>query len=192
MDFNIMGVDPGSRTVGVTILTVRPSGNTTVDLKLDVVGVRTLTLYIDSSGLGIHDNIVDRTEKLARLIKGIYYVYKPSMVAIESSFVNLSRMGAVIPLTKAIHTIESTIVGIDKYAKIVTIPPGIIKKVFGSSQKGKDAVLIAIKKKKHLVELMEDVDKVTDHEIDSVAIAFTLLEYIKTTGGMVCIQCLEM
>ena len=32
----------------------------------------------------------------------------------------------------------------------------------------------------------------SDHEVDGVAIAYTLLEYIKTTKGMICIKYLEV
>lgn len=188
-----MGIDPGSRTLGVSIFTVKPTGESTIDnFNLEIASIKTMTLFIDNDTTGVFDNVTARTQKLKRLIKGIYYVYRPVMTSIESSFVNMSRLGAVLPLTKAIHTIESTIVELDRYAKIVSIPPGAVKKAFDSKQKGKDSVLIALKKKKQLVELIDKVDKISEHEVDAVAITYTLLEYLKTTGGMTCIHGLRI
>lgn len=193
MEFNIMGIDPGSRTLGVSIFTVKPTGESTIkDFDLEIMDIKTITLHIDNDTTGLFDNVTARTLKLKRFIKAIYYIYRPAMTSIESSFVNMSRLGAVLPLTKAIHTIESTLVELDRYAKIVSIPPGAVKKAFDSKQKGKDAVLVALKNKKELVDLIGDVAKISEHEVDAVAIAYTLLEYLKTTGGMVCIHGLQM
>lgn len=183
--FNIMGIDPGSRNVGVSIY------NLNADLSINRVTTHNLNIDIENDN-GIHENILDRTKKLSTIIKMLYAIYTPSIVAMESSFINTSRMGAVIPLTKSIHTIESSIYEIDSYAKILSIPPGVIKKIFGSKQIGKDAVSVALDKNLELVSKVVDRKNITEHEIDAIAIAYTLLEYIKTTGGMICIRYLSV
>lgn len=191
--FNIMGIDPGSRTLGVSIFTIRPKGESTIrDFTLDIENIITFNVRVDDEDTrGLHDKILDRTTKLSKIIKGIYYVYRPMMVSIESSFINANRMGAVIPLTKAIHTVEESIFSIDSYAKIVSIPPGLIKKIFNSKQIGKDAVLEALQDKPELLKKIKSNKEMSEHEIDSIAIAYSLLEYIKTNGGMSCIKYLE-
>ena len=183
--FNIMGIDPGSRNVGVSIF------NLNNDLSINHIKTYNLNIDIENDN-GLHENILDRTKKLSTIIKMIYAIYTPAMVAMESSFINTSRMGAVIPLTKSIHTIESTLYEIDSYVKILSIPPGVIKKIFGSKQIGKDAVSKALDANIELVAKVLDRKKITEHEIDAIAIAYTLLEYIKTTGGMICIRYLAV
>lgn len=185
--FNIMGIDPGSRTVGVCIYTISP--------KLELIKIYTYTLNIDSNNnehLGIHENILERTSKLETIIKFIYHIYNPMIVAMESSFINMSRMGAVIPLTKSIHSIESILYNVDKHIKLISMPPGVIKKVFNSKQVGKDAVLDALEKHKHITEKLYKKKVITEHEVDAIAIAYALLEYIKTTEGMICIRYLNL
>ena len=189
--FNIMGIDPGSRNVGVTIfgLNIQHTNNS---IFLDIDKITTFNIAVEEErDIGIHDGLLDRTNKIARLIKSIYLLYEPLMVGMESSFINISRMAAVIPLSRSIHAIEHIIYSTDRYAKILSMPPGVIKKVFKSKQIGKDAVLEALKNKPHLVKKVE-MSRMTDHEVDSVAIAYTLLEYIKTTEGMICMKYLEI
>ena len=189
--FNIMGIDPGSRSIGVSVYEIEPK-ILNGDMDLDIVKILTYNISIDDEdNRGIHEALIDRTSRIARIMKSLYSLYEPAMVGMESSFINISRMSAVIPLSRAIEAIESSIYSIDRYAKIVTSPPGVIKKVFGSKQVGKDAVLLALKNKPHLESKIESL-KMSDHEVDGVAIAYTLLEYIKTTKGMICIKYLEV
>lgn len=186
-NFNIMGIDPGSRSVGVCIYNISP--------ELELLKLYTYTLNIDSEvneHQGIHENILERTDKLESIIKYLYHIYSPMMVAMESSFINMSRMGAVIPLTKSIHSIESILYKIDKHIKVISMPPGVIKKVFNSKQVGKDAVLDALGKHKHIIDKLDKKKIITEHEVDAIAIAHALLEYIKTTEGMICIRYLNI
>lgn len=189
--FRIMGLDPGSRTIGICIFEITPILKDTI-LDFDIDRILTFNIAIDlEDNRGIHDVLLDRTNRISRIVAGIYSLYNPAIVGIESSFINLSRMSAVIPLSRAIQSIESSIYGLDRYAKVLNMPPPVIKKVFGSKQVGKDAVLLALKNKPDLVKKVE-ISRMSDHEVDGVAIAYTLLEYIKTNGGMVCIKYLEI
>ena len=189
--FNIMGIDPGSRSIGVSIFKIKPQ-TIDNDMDLDILKILTYNISIDDEdNRGIHEALIDRTSRITRIMKSLYSLYEPAMVGIESSFINISRMSAVIPLSRAIEAIESSIYSVDRYAKMITMPPGVIKKVFGSKQVGKDAVLLALKNKPHLESKIESL-RMSDHEVDGVAIAYTLLEYIKTTKGMICIKYLEI
>lgn len=180
--FNIMGVDPGSNNVGVSIFELNN------DLEIVKIHTHNIALVVDESN-GIHDVVVDRLKKLAFMIRAIYSMYNPTMVAMESSFINPSRLGAVIPLTKSIHVIESIIESVDSYAKIVTIPPGLIKKIFGVKQVGKDVVTEGLIGKSYFNKVTTEL---SEHEIDAIAITETLLEYIKTTDGMACIKYIDL
>lgn len=189
--FNIMGIDPGSRNIGVAIFTITPI-QLEYSVGFEIENVLTFNIAIDEEdSRGIHEALIDRTARLESIMKSLYSIYEPAIVGMESSFINISRMSAVIPLSRAIHSIESAIYSIDRYAKILSMPPGVIKKIFGSKQVGKDAVMVALKNKPQLAEKL-NMKRVTDHEVDGVAIAYTLLEYIKTNGGMSCIKYLEI
>ena len=189
--FNIMGIDPGSRTIGVCIFEVVPRLDKDI-LEFDIDKILTFNLAIDlESNKGIHDVLLDRTNRIAKIIQSLYALYEPSMVGIETSFINLSRMSAVIPLSRAIQSIETAIYTYDSYAKVLNMTPGVIKKMFGSKQVGKEAVLDALKDKPDLVKKVE-ISRMSDHEVDGIAIAYGLLEYIKTNRGMLCIKYLEI
>lgn len=183
-DFHIMGIDPGTRNIGVSIFTLNG--------KLQVIGIITFNLNVDiETDTGIHDTLLDRTSKLYRLITSLYYIYNPSMVSIESSFINSRMLGAVIPLTKAIGAIESAIFNMDKYAKVISIPPGVIKKLFDAKQVGKDAVTDALLKHTELMEFV-NTKVMTEHEIDAIAITYSLLRYLRKSEGMTCLRYLQL
>ncbi len=185
--FNIMGIDPGSRSVGICVYSITP--------ELEINNIHTHTLSLDTElndHKGLHENIVERTSKLKYLMQTIIHLYNPTIVAMESSFINTSRMGAVIPLTKSIHVVESILYEIDKHSKLLAMPPGVIKKVFDSKQVGKEAVLTALNKHKGIVDKLNKNKVITEHEVDAIAIAHALLQYIKTTRGMICIRYLNL
>lgn len=187
--FNIMSIDPGSRIAGLCIYTLKPNDEDSI---FDIVEIKTFNMNVDiEKTTGIHENILDRSIRLAMMVRTIYSIYKPAIVAMESAFINMSRMGAVIPLAKSIHSIETAIYKLDKDVKIISIPPGVIKKVFNSSQIGKDAVKKALMDKPKLLGKVVDKN-ITEHEIDAIAIGYTLMEYLKGSRGMVCIKYLEI
>jgi len=182
-NFYIMGIDPGSRTMGVCVMEMSPA--------LEIVSIHTFSPVISrDDSTGIYDNIITRLKKLDFIIRSIYSIYKPTIVSMESSFINASRMGAVIPLTKSIGLIETVLATIDEHIKIVSIPPSVIKKVFKSKQKGKDSVTEALMAKKSIVRML-NVDRMSEHSIDAVAIAYTLLSFLKGNKGMLCIRYLQ-
>ena len=188
--FNIMGIDPGSRNVGIAIYTIE-TAIINDSITFDISNINTYNIAVDvEDDRGIHDVLLDRTSRISKIIKCLYKMYNPAMVGIETSFVNLSRMSAVIPLSRAIQTIETALYYVDKYVKVINMTPGVIKKAFNSKQVGKDAVLVALKNKPDLYKKVSN--KVSDHEVDGIAIAYALLEYIKTTEGMLCIKYLEI
>jgi len=182
-NFYIMGVDPGSRTLGVCMMELSP--------ELDIVSVSTHNVIIDSEdNVSMCENIVYRMRKLRFIIQSLYTIYNPAIISMESSFINASRMGAVIPLTKSIALLESVLNELDRFIKMTTIPPSVIKKVFKARQKGKEAVTEALENNSELSHLV-DVNKMSEHEIDATAIAFTLREYLKVNKGMMCIRYLQ-
>ena len=182
-NFYIMGVDPGSHTLGVCLMEMSPS--------LEIVSIVTYSPIISvSDSVGLYDNIIARLKKLEFMIRSIYSIYKPAIVAMESSFINGARLGAVIPLTKSISLVETVLTSIDEHIKLVSIPPPVIKKVFKAKQKGKDTVKEALLNKKTLNSHL-DIEKMSEHSIDAVAIAYTLLEFLKANKGMLCIRYLQ-
>lgn len=108
------------------------------------------------------------------------------LIAIESGFINPRMPGAVIPLASAISIISDAAINIDPDVLIIEYPPSIIKKAIGANPIGnKSPVFNALEKNLEIVELI-DIYPLTEHCVDSIAIAYTALLEIREKG----VQCL--
>lgn len=182
-EFYILGIDPGTRNVGLSFYKLNG--------KLDIISIETFNLFIDIEGSnGIGEQLIYRITRLAKMLTCIYKLFSPYMVIMESSFIDIKNISAVIPLSKAISCIEMTIRDIDEYAKLISIAPRLAKKIFGAELTGKEAVKDALMKKDEVLSKIVNKNY-TEHEIDAIAIAYALLTYLREERGMPCIKYLE-
>lgn len=171
--FNIMSVDPGSTTIGVSIFTIN-------SIDLSVVNVE--TMLIDTRIGFVEDNLnkdlLIRLLKLSDSIRNIVQYYNPLIIVIEDSFINRLRPTAVIPLAQSIFTIESTAISVDRYVKIFKFPPKKIKSVVRDGKAGKEDMLIGIENIKEISSRI-NVYNISEHEIDALAIGYTMLKHLE-------------
>ena len=179
--FTIFGIDPGSRNIGVAIYYI--------DI-LDLSIIKIIPIQI-SLGKYLYTNIQNsnlhiRLLRLMKEMNGLLTAFNPVAVAIESGFINARRPGAVIPLASAISVISSCVNLYDTNIKMIEYTPSIIKKTIGANPHGnKNPVFEALLKIKEVDDLV-DLNYLTEHTIDGIAIAYNLLKEIRTKG----IQCL--
>lgn len=174
--FKIMAIDPGSNMLGVAIYEL--------DEDLEIVNIETVSINIKVHQLEIVflDPLMQRLAYLRKYLKSILEEHEPTLVTIESGFINSKRPAAVIPLTHAMSTLLNTIIDFDPLIKIFRVSPSVIKINVGASFKAdKDEVTEMVGRipeiKKHI-----DVRSLTEHEVDGIAINYTCLKTIRTDG----------
>lgn len=165
--FNIIGIDPG-RNLGVALFTI--DSNT-----LDIISIESTTYILPAelfltSRLNILHNIIDKYLNITN----------PIAVGIETAFAHRFPK-AVMQLSQYTAVIEHTIYTYNNNIKMYRLPPTLIKtrinKVVGGKAT-KDDMLAAVSAIEEITNKTNLIFK-TEHEIDAIAIAYTMLQDIR-------------
>lgn len=175
--FTIMGIDPGSRNLGIAIFYIN---SYTLDIEEIIpIPISLNKYFIYSSN---KSSLTNRLHYLRQEFKEILEAYNPVAISIESGFINPRMPGAVIPLASAITIMSSVIMQYDMDISIIDYPPSIIKKAVGANPLGnKSPVFNALSKNKEISNIV-NLDLLTEHCVDSIAIAYTMLLEIRREG----------
>lgn len=169
--FNIVGIDPGKNT-GITVLTI----------KHDELNNRYEPIYSYSILVSMDNRLdmVDRIEKIKRVLRNLILIYDPVLVTIEAAFLNIRFPKAVIILTQYIQAIKDILYSFNRSITILDIPPKKIKAMTsdtGTSDK--------IDMKNAIANTMigdmlgeERILEMSEHEVDSAMIALTGLMWL--------------
>jgi len=165
----ILGIDPGTSTVGVSLLKLDESFN---------VKERE-SILIDVTKTGYVNRLNNKTDyKLAIIhnrITDIIRKFKPISMVIEMPFFNPRRPQAVIPLARSLQAIMGAMVISNPNVPIVRPSPSNIKNAVGvkGNSGDKDEMTQAVLKLG-----LCDGDE-SEHEIDAIAANYYLLNLLK-------------
>jgi len=174
MTFNIIGIDPSTTHIGVSILTID-------EYSLKIVNIVTEHIFIKEYAIpNEHNNaLIYKMRVLQDRIEEILRKYRPMAVAIEQPFINMRfRPTAVIPLARALQVLENNLYMYNPYMLIARPSPGEVKNALGAKGgTGKEPVLEAILSSKEITKYISPND-ITDHEIDATGVAYYLYNTI--------------
>lgn len=160
----IIGIDPGNH-LGISILYIDPT-------TYNIISIQTMNITLERYS----DN---RLIFLQQLITDLYYMYRPNIVAFETSFLNMRYPKAVIQLSQYISIIETTLLTIDPSLILKRYPPKYVKAIVsGTGTSDKDGMSQAVTKIKELAQHIS-VTTSTEHEIDATCIAYTALQEVR-------------
>ena len=172
--FKTIAIDPGTSTIGVSIFTINAIDLSIVDIETVLIDLNIGFIEID-----LVDNLLNRLYRLNLRVKELIEYYQPKLVSIEASFYFKLRPAAYGPLSQSIMAIELATLYIDPNIRIFKFSPKTIKMI---ATKGgaanKDDVLSGIA---NIPEIVNKINPylLSEHEVDSLAINYTLLDYIR-------------
>lgn len=169
---NIVGIDPGNNT-GICILEYDPITMTVVSLKTEFI---CLDNVIDQSS---PDKAREKVLAAQRVGNYISQVHDPVCVGLESAFMNTRFPRAVIQLSQYVGMLESALINGNNFIKIFKYPPKLIKSIMGSGDNKKIDMTEAVIKQPELIKHINNIHMLTEHEIDSICIAFCVLQDIR-------------
>ena len=179
--FTIMGIDPGSRNLGIAIFYINMYTLEIIEIIPIPISLNKYFVYSNN-----RSSLTSRLFYLRQEFKEILEAYNPVAIAIESGFINPRMPGAVIPLASAITIMSSVIMKLDMDISIIDYPPSIIKKAVGANPLGnKSPVFNALSRNKEIKSIV-NLDLLTEHCVDSIAIAYTMLIEIRKEG-IICL-----
>jgi len=177
--FNIIAIDPGNN-VGVTIYTLN-------DTTYDIVNIVTTTVTL-SNRVAVDNKtssiMLERIHYLNEYFYKLLEEYEPLVVVSEAAFLNSRFPKAVMQLSQYIASVELAIRKFDKHIKLLRYPPKLIKKNIGATGNAdKEAMLKCVKTIKNITKFI-DVETVSEHEIDSLAIGYVCIDELKNYPDM--------
>lgn len=177
--FNIIGIDPGNN-LGVSILTI--------DSKtFNIINIRTHIFVLeDYSSSIILDKKISKLYYITNVIPSyLYNLYNPKAIGIETAFLNTRFPKAVMHLSQYVGNLDLSFRSLDSFIKIFKYPPKYIKGIISTGDANKNDMLIGISKIKELKDIL-DYSKLTEHEIDAIAIAYVTLQEIRKYPLVLC------
>lgn len=180
----IFGIDPGTNT-GVSVFEL--------DVDLNVISVEThtlnLNLYADPDSNQLTKD-ADRYLALGDLISELADKFKPVAAAIESSFIHERFKSSGMKVAAYISVVIYALKKFDKNLVICKLSPKQVKKFMGDATADKDEMRNLLTEKISLL-LGEDVakliniDNLTEHSIDALAIGNNLIEVLRKAPYLV-------
>jgi len=171
---NILAIDPGTTTIGVSIFKINV-------ITLEIVDIE--TILVDTSvrlnSYELTTDLLLRLERLYNRVIELIEYYNPYIVSLENGFINRLRPAAYGPLSQSIMAIELAVLNTNKFIKIFKFAPKTIKKVTTSAgTAGKNDMLAGLKTIPEINRLI-DPDLISEHEVDSVGVNYTMLQYLR-------------
>jgi Holliday junction resolvasome RuvABC endonuclease subunit len=170
----VMGVDPGSSSLGLTIIDHNIETNTPTLWYTELFQAKTV---IDSSPYLF--NFPTRGQRLRKC--GLYLTemleeYQPHLVACEDAYMGRFPT-AFRSLSEGIICIQNAVAAWDPFVRLMLVDPPTAKIAVGAPGRGggKDAVRDAVMANRDFVKEVE-VDLLDEHSIDSIAIAYWALQ----------------
>lgn len=178
----IVGIDPGTDTLGACIAEIELSGS----FKMKVIDTITINGtehlkhnrgYMELSK--IHGNKYARLKAIENALDKWFSKHKPHLVCSESPFMYHSPH-AFASLTEALTIIRISLSKYNDSMFLFLVPPQMAKAAIGSLSDKKLGVRPAIEELlsdgvKYGLEISSylDIDKMSEHELDAIAVAYT-------------------
>lgn len=176
--FKLVAMDPGLHNIGLAVFTL-----TLVDDKVKIKSISASTIssnkvkQIDNIDTDIHDELFSiRRNMTSAVIREVLEI-EPSFFVTESAFFNPTRPNSFAQLHAIITAVLDGILLADGNIATGRLPPKSVKKTFGIAKEiGKDPVKDAVSKKTEIMSaLVQDIDELTEHAIDAIAVGYAYL-----------------
>lgn len=176
---NIIGIDPGSQTLGFSVLSFDVVTNEIVKTQAKTFTGSKLACVSEWEEL-THGERQARISAHGKNLLELFNHYMPLQIACEAPFYNMKRPNAFQALLEVILEVKKSAMLYDPWRVVYLIDPPTVKKSVGASGGGdKDAVKKAIRLKTEELKLTQDLDEYDEHSIDSIAVAYCRFQEMK-------------
>jgi Holliday junction resolvasome RuvABC endonuclease subunit len=171
---NIIGIDPGTESLGLSIITI--------DVRsLDILYTQAQT-FVGSKLAAFnpwdeltHHARFTRINALRAAITNTLVYYRPLQVISEAPFWNPSRPGAYQALVEICNAIRGAVYDYDPWRSLYMVEPSILKKTIGAKGgDGKDAIKNAVLNRRQELRVINnsELEWFDDHSIDAIGAAY--------------------
>lgn len=179
----VIGIDPGTETLGVSIFTVNPLTFEFENVEGFTI-VAAKTKHFDKNLANYQDHRTARIHALQQVLDELFEIHQPVVVAVETPFYNFRRPNAFAPLVETLLTIRKSVLKINRLVPLHTIDPPNVKKAIGAKGNAdKDEMAVALSKfikqykfDRIMSTKLEDMD---EHMVDAFCVAIHLFKCLR-------------
>lgn len=172
--FSIIGIDPGSETMGISEIRVDIQTLKIIQTKAWTVTGSKMTT--DDCWLAVlHSHRLVRIRALKQNLISVFNIVKPTIVACESPFYNSKRPNAFGVLVETLGAIRDAVIEYDIWLPLYLIDPSTIKKsVDAPGNADKNKMKENVCKMSEVLKYCGDVSlqDLDEHSIDAIATAY--------------------
>lgn len=177
----ILGIDPGSETLGVACLSVDAH-------TLEVVNTQAITFVGSKLGMdpwmeGMHSARFARIAAHQENLKAIFRQTLPVSIVCESPFYNPRRPNAFAPLVETLNAIRRAVWEYDAQQPLESVDPPTVKNAVGAKGNAdKDAVKAKVLTLPLNFTGPIPLELLDEHSIDAIAVAYSKLVQLRAGG----------
>lgn len=177
---SLIGIDPGTNTLGVGRLDFNPM---TMEIVQTVGFTYQAEKMFSYNDFQLQDPNQKRFARLAaheRNLVDTFQQFEPIRITVESNFMSRANPSAYGPLVESVFMIRKAIYTYDPFMSLYLIDPISVKKLIGAplkKKKGekdvKGGVLTAMRDLKDVLRISDvEFDSADEHTLDAMAIAY--------------------
>lgn len=173
----IIGIDPGSDTLGVGVIHFDVA-------TLEIVSSKAFTLNGTRNGRGtfateIHGDRLGRIESHRERLLEVFQYYQPLEIACESPFMSRRMPSAFGALTETVSAVRQALMQYDVWKLLNLIDPPTVKRSIGvagntGGPEGKKLMMQAIQRIAEILAYDGEIpiELLDEHSVDGLAVAF--------------------
>lgn len=169
--YRIVGIDPGTSTLGISVIEVDSSGNLSLVWCETIKGARFLKKYPDLEE--VHGSRFTRLYGYKHWLYEFFQNWQPNAVVCEANFMGRFP-AAYAALTESVMVIREAALMYDVNISFTTIDPPSVKVSVGVPGKSKDKELVrqAIRNLPLKYTLPQRLPNLDEHSCDSIAVGY--------------------
>jgi len=181
--FRILSIDSSTKNIGIAVFDVAINKNR-FNKEFEVVDLTTTNIrprkLADVRGYPRHfDDLALMADIVKSRFTELLELTEPNLVVYEKAFANPRRPGAYGPLNAMVTTITQSVLDFDREIPVLYASPSQVKNALGQKGNCKKEVMFEAAIRHPVVLKFIDPTKITEDEIDAIAVGFYGLGHFK-------------
>jgi Holliday junction resolvasome RuvABC endonuclease subunit len=176
---NILGIDPGTQTLGTAIITVDLNDFTIVQTQAQTFTASRFIQH-DEKYIDYHGDRAYRLMRHGENLVHLFYKHTPAYIVSESPFYSQRMPSAFSALIEVINVINTSVYQYSPYMQLNLVDPPTAKKAVGAPGNADKKVM-----KEKIITLPDlhyqsypAIELLDEHSIDAIAVAYSLYKKI--------------
>ena len=175
-DLKVIGIDPGTTSLGLCIITLDGYSNEIKDISATTYLAKNLPTYSKYQS-EIHGDLMARITAYRLFLSQLFIDVEPTLIGSESPFFYRTHPGAYGPLVETLASIREAVWQYDNTLPLLTYPPSNVKQAINAKGNAKkEDMIIALSNFKPFNLDISYINQLDEHSIDAIAVCAAIFK----------------